>query len=453
MSFVERVGLDTPARREQVAQALARLKEEEIRYVRLAFPDLMGVLRGRMVRAERLKQMFSEGCGFGSRLLLADLNGEVHPSIRMGETYDYGNFFLLPEPSGLVSLPWSPGTGLILADPYLPSGEPAISSRLALKRAIEYAAQINLNLVAGMEVESSIFPLGDTPPISQRQHLFTTLGQGLAAPVLVPLWDTLAEMGIGLDGYVNEFAPGEIEFNLTPRPALRAADEFVLMKLAAREMLKAAGYDITFMAMFDNDRQGMTSGLHIHQAGLDAEGHNVFYDPEAEHGLSQTLLYYIGGQLTHARHLAVLSTPTITGYRRYRPGTWAPTSATWSLDNRTSMLRIMPQRELSTRVENRLPDSAANPYLALAAMIVAGVEGIQHQIAPPSPITGDAATPDVSLPRNEWEAVQCLAESSTLTTFLGVELIAAYRAILLLSAERFAAHVTDWEIAEYRGIL
>ncbi len=453
MTLVQRAGLDTPDRREQTGQALAKIGEEKIRYVRLAFPDLMGVLRGRMVQATRLEHMFVEGCSFGSRLLLTDLIGEVHPSVQLGATYDYGNFYLLPEPSTLLSVPWLPGTGIILADPYLPDGNRAVSSRLALKQAIEYAATVNFKLLVGLEVESSVFPTGDAPRISERQHLFTALGQGLAAPVLMPLWDTLNQIGIGLDGYVNEFAPGEIEFNLSPQPALRAADEFLLMKLAAREMLRPTGYDLTFMAMFDNDRAGMTSGLHVHQAGFDEQGRNLFYDPTSEHGLSKTLLHFIGGQLSHARQLAVLSTPTITGYRRYCPGTWAPINATWGLDNRTVMLRVMPDRGPSTRIENRLPDSAANPYLMLAAMILAGVEGIENQATPPPPTTGSAMIHPVSLPRHIWEAIQCLEEPSTLTASLGQDLIMAYRGILLLAAERFSASVSEWEIEEYRCIL
>jgi glutamine synthetase len=197
----------------------------------------------------------------------------------------------------------------------------------------------------------------------------------------------------------------------------------------------------------------MTSGLHIHQAGLDAAGQNCFANPQAEDGLSQTLRHYLAGQLTHARQVAVLSTPTITGYRRYRPGTWAPTSVTWSLDNRTTMLRVMPDRGPATRVENRLADAAANVHLALAAMIMAGLDGIRREIEPGPPTTGDAATAEVALPRNLWEAIDCLAKPSPLIEFLGPEFVTAYRGLLLQTVERFEAHVTNWEIAEYRGIL
>ncbi len=452
MNLAQRAGLDTPDRRQQTELALAKIKEENIRYVRLAFPDLMGVLRGRMVQADHLESMFTRGCSFGSRLLLTDLLGDVHQTVQLGEIYDYGNFYLLPEPDTLIAAPWLPGTGIILADPYLPDGRPAVSSRLALKQAIESAAALDITLTIGLEVEASIFSIGEAPRLSERQHLFTALGQGLAAPVLMPLWEALHLIGIGLDGYVNEFASGEIEFNLSPRPALQAADEFVLFKLAARELLRPVGYDLTFMAMFDNARAGMTSGLHVHQAGFDGKGQNLFYDRTARDGLAPALLYFVGGQLRHARQLAVFSTPTITGYRRYRPGTWAPLNATWGLDNRTVMLRVMPDRGLSTRVENRLPDSAANPYLMLAAMILAGVEGIEDQVSPPPPITG-AVAPQVSLPRHIWEAIQCLAEPSSLAALFEQDLITAYRGILMLAADRFAASVSEWEIQEYRCIL
>ncbi len=453
MSLVERVGLASPARREQVAQTLARMEQNAIRYVRVAFPDLLGVLRGRTVRVERLNAMFEEGLSFGCRLLLCDLIGDVHASVQLGEIYDFGNFYLLPDPITFVPLPWSPGAGLILADPYLPTGEPAVSSRLALQRAIAQAATFDLKLLVGFEIEASIYPIADVPPFSERRHLFTTLGQGLAAPLLNPLWDALSRMGLELDAYTNEFAAGEIEFNLAPRPALAAVDQFVLVKLAAQEILRAAGYGITFMAMFDNEHGGMTSGLHIHQAALNGTGQNIFYDPAAEDGLSTTARHYLGGQLRHACQVAVLSTPTITGYRRYRPGTWAPTSVSWSLDNRTTMLRVMPDRGADTRIENRLADSAANPYLAVAAMLAAGVDGIQRRIEPGPPATGNATTPQVALPRNMGEALPILAQPSALTEFLGSDFLTAYRGLLRQTVERFETHVTEWEIDEYRGIL
>lgn len=453
MSLVERVGLDSPARREQVAQTLARVEQNAISYVRVAFPDLLGVLRGRTVRVERLKALFEEGLSFGCRLLLCDLNGDVHPSVQLGDTYDFGNFYLLPEPTSLVELPWSPGVALILADPYLATGQAAVSSRLVLQRAIAQAVTLDLKLLVGFEIEATIYPLAGALPFSERRHLFTTLGQGLAAPLLNPLWNALSRMGLDLDAYANEFAAGEIEFNLAPRPALAAVDQFVLVKLAAQEILRTAGYGITFMAMFDNEHGGMTSGLHIHQAGLNGAGRNIFYDPQAEYGLSTTVRRYLGGQLRHALPVAVLSTPTITGYRRYRPGTWAPTSVNWGLDNRTTMLRVMPDRGADTRIENRLADSAANPYLAVAAMLAAGVDGIQRRIEPGPPATGNTTTPQVALPRNMGEALPILAQPSALTEFLGSDFLTAYRGLLQQTVERFEAHVTEWEINEYRGIL
>jgi glutamine synthetase len=453
MSLVERAGLAGPTRREQTTHCLARIEASGIRYVRMAFPDLLGVLRGRAVQVERLKAMFEEGMSFGCRLLLCDLTGDVHPSVQLGETYDFGNFYLLPDPTTFVPLPWSPGAGLILADPYLPGGEPAVSSRLLLQRAIAQAAALDLKLLVGFEIEATIYPIGDVPPFSERRHLFTTLGQGLAAPLLNPLWDALSQMGLELDAYANEFAAGEIEFNLAPRLALAAVDQFALVKLAAQEMFKTAGYGITFMAMFDNEHGGMTSGLHIHQAALNGTGQNIFYDPAAEDGLSILARHYLGGQLRHACQVAVLSTPTITGYRRYRPGTWAPTSVSWSLDNRTTMLRVMPDRGADTRIENRLADSAANPYLAVAAMLAAGIDGIQRRIEPGPPTTGNATTPQVALPRNMAEALSILAQPSALTDFLGSDFLTAYCGLLRQTVERFETHVTEWEINEYRGIL
>ena len=207
------------------------------------------------------------------------------------------------------------------------------------------------------------------------------------------------------------------------------------------------------MAKLYNGPDGMTSGLHVHMSGFDERGESAFFDPTSEYGLSQTLLYFISGQLEGARQIAALSTPTITGYKRYRPGTWAPTSTTWSLDNRTSMLRVMPRRGPSTRVENRLPEAAANPYLSLAAIITAGIEGVRTESDPGPPAKGDAMTGEAAVPTNMREAAQSLLEPSAITALLGDDVIMAYRGILLRTADLFEAFVTDWEVAHYRDIL
>jgi len=440
-------------RREHAARIAERITKNNIHYVRLAFPDLMGVLRGRVVRADRIPPAIVDGLSIGSRLLITDLAGEVHPSVLLDEKYTYANCLLVPDPDTFVELPWAHGSAVVLSDPYFPDGEPGIASRLALKRAVKYASQSGLSLNIGMEIESSFFTVDGSGDVTDPKHIFSTLGQGLFGQTVLPICDALNEMGLGVDGVVNELAPGEIEFNLEPSPAIEAADKYVLAKLVIREMVKAAGYDVTFMAMPDSTHHGMVSGLHVHHSATDESGSNPFFDPADENGISDVLRHYIGGQLAHARQMAALSTPTMTGYRRYRPGTWAPTIPTWSLDNRTTMLRVMPDRGAATRVENRLPDSAANSHLALAAMIFAGIDGIRLKTDPGRPSTGDATGHTVALPAGLNEACACLSEKSALTDHMGADLVMSYRGVLLNAADRFAEHVTDWEIAEYRSIM
>jgi glutamine synthetase len=453
MLLIEQLGLDTSARREQAREALARIQQSVIRYLRVVCPDLMGVLRGKTVGTNQMEKVFADGCNFGARILLTDLTEHVHPSVHLGDRYDFGNCYLLPDPGTFVILPWCPAHALVLADPYLPDGTPAVSSRLALKQAIAGAAAIGLHVVVGMEMETFIYPLDNQPQISETQHFFSAVGQGLAAPLLRPILDSVYELGIKLQTCEHEHGQGQIEFNLAPNPALEAADQMMIFKLAAREILHPMGYGITWMAKLHNGPEAMTSGLHVHLSGLDANGQTVFYDPEKDKGLASRFLDFIGGQLAGARQIAALSTPTITGYKRYRPGTWAPTSATWSLDNRTSMVRVMPRRGISTRVENRLPEAAANPYLALAAMLAAGVDGIKRQTDPGPPIVGDAVTGEAAVPTNIREAAACLEENSAITELLGHDMLSAYRGILLRTADRFDSYVTNWEIVEYSNIL
>lgn len=453
MSLVQQAGLNTTERQAQVEQVLTRVAAEKVRYVQIAHPDLLGVLRGRTFSVDRLPDIFQEGVSFGARLLFCDVKGNVNTHTSLDDRYVYGNIFLLPDPGTFTVTPWLPDMSILLADPYLPTGEPAISTRLALQRATKRALAAGIHLQIGLEVECTITPHGNAPPLSPPYHLFSLPGQHHIAATVLPVWETLAQMGLGLDSYADEFGPNQIELNLTPATPLHAADTLVLLKLAARAILGHLGYDITFLAQVANNAKATTNGLHIHQSAYDAKGRNLFEDPDHTMGIAPSMRHYIGGQLGHARWCAVLSTPTITGYRRYRPGTWGPTQPTWSFDNRTSMVRVMTERGYNTRLENRLPDSAANPYLAIAALTEAGLLGLSQTLDPGPPITGNATTDSVTLPRNIWEAVACLEKSSPLMGLLGHDLIHSYRDMLQLMLNSFEAHVTDWELAEYRHVM
>ena len=226
------------------------------------------------------------------------------------------------------------------------------------------------------------------------------------------------------------------------------------MKLAVKEIALRHGLHATFMARPSNDPECAPSGFHLHQSLLDARGNNVFEDRACGGSLSETARHYAGGQLAHADGITGVAAATVTAYKRYRPGTWAPMRAGWGIDNRSAMVRAILAGE-DTRLENRLGASCANPYLIAAAPLAAGLHGIHDRIEPGEPashdIVGDDRYPLV--PLNLLDGIRALAADAVLTEALGSEFSRLYVSVLRGVWDRYQAHVTDWEIAEYREVL
>ena len=217
------------------------------------------------------------------------------------------------------------------------------------------------------------------------------------------------------------------------------------------------GYLATFIARPDNGAETNTCGYHLHQALYAAAGANAFWDPTDRDGIAPALRQYVAGQLAHAPALVACASPTVSGYLRYLPGTFAPVTANWGLDDRGALVRVMRDRGQDTRIENRLGEAAANPYLLLASQLAAGLDGVRRRAAPPPPLGrdhGGAAPPAAPpLPRDVPEAAAALRADVLLVDWLGPDLIRAYTGAMMSAWRRYRAWVGDWEVAEYRETL
>lgn len=259
----------------------------------------------------------------------------------------------------------------------------------------------------------------------------------------------LRDLGIGVITGNHEFDGGQYEINLTHSDALDAADRAFRFKAAVKELARTEGKLATFMAKPFNDSGG--SGFHLHFSCVDADGHNVFDDPAGAFGLADNARYAIAGLLAHAPALAALLNPTVNSYKRFGPGTLAPWLINWGLDNRSAMVRIPPERGSGARLELRLGDASANPYLAIAALTAAALLGVQEGKEPPAPLEGYGYDLEKSkvLPMNLTAALDALEADEALTELLGKDFTASFLAYKRDEAERFQRHVTDWEFAEY----
>lgn len=445
---------DPEARLSEIA---AQIGEGGVRWVRLAIPDLHGVLRAKLIAADRWSHVLREGQPWGLRLLHVDLAEQLDPETAYDPQIHAGNCRLVPDPATFRVLPWQPDTAIVLADPVLGDGSPAVSARGALRAALARAAEAGYRVGVGSEIEFHLYRRdGDAlRPVTDERGFFSVRALAGAEPILAPLREALMGLGLPVSSVENEHGAGQIELNLRPLVGMEAADAAALARAAIKEVADRRGYLATFIAKPDNGAETNTCGYHLHQVLYEAGGKNAFWDRTDPDGVGAPLRAYVAGQLAHARALTACASPTITGYKRHQPGTFAPARASWGFDNRGALLRVLRERGQDTRVENRLGESAANPYLLLASQLIAGLDGMRRGLAPGAPIDHDGNTDPAlpAIPRDLGEAIAALRGDPSLVEGLGDAVVRAYSGALANTWRRHGVSVTDWEIAEYREVL
>ncbi|HEY6761605.1 MAG TPA: glutamine synthetase family protein [Baekduia sp.] len=423
--------------------------------VRILYSDLHGVPRGKDVPAAELDRLTEHGLCFCSAVMGTDLQ---HTPVLGGEE-GYPDLVARPDVSTLVSHPWEPGvasclTDLAPADPDRPIADP----RGTLKSIINALAAQGLHPVVAPELEFFLLkPDADAPGgvsrLVDRLSMVYTVGPQVDPGGLVRrLTEDLHQMGLGAFAMNHEFMNSQYEINLHHNDALTAADQAFRLKSAVKDVAAINGLVATFMGKPFNDQGG--SGFHVHLSLGDPDGGNAFAAPDQPDGVDAQLRHFTAGLLEHAPALMALLNPTINAYRRLVPDSLAPTHANWGWDNRSTFVRIPPERGAGTRIEVRVGDGAANPYLVIAALLAAGADGIERALTPPAPVAGDAyrADPDTAgaaLPRALEEALDALEADTVLTAALGAPILENFLAVKRFEIERHRAWVSDWELTEY----
>jgi glutamine synthetase len=422
--------------------------------VRLIYPDLHGVARGKDVPAREFDHVVERGLAFCAAVMGTDLR---HTPVVGGED-GYPDLIARPDLSTLINLPWEPGVACCLADLTPAEGGAAICDpRGALRRAAQAIAELGYEPVVGPELEFFLVVRDPSAPGGVRRQIdnlsmvYTVGPQADPGALVRRMAEHLAEVGLNVFAVNHEFMNSQYEINLRHSEALDAADRAFRLKTAVKDIAAQSGLLATFMGKPFNDQGG--SGTHLHLS-LVRDGHNAFAQADGEHGTSQLLGAFTAGVLRHAPALMAFLNPTINAYRRIQPDSLAPTHANWAWDNRAAFIRIPPERGASTRVEIRVGDGAANPYLAIAAALWAGAHGVRESLTPPPPVSGDAyrADPDVigaELPGTLEAALDALEADDILRQGLGEEIVNTFLAMKRFEIERHRAWVSDWEIAEY----
>jgi glutamine synthetase len=421
--------------------------------VRVSYPDLLGVDRGRDVLVEQLAAAEGHGLAFCRAVYHTSPTGDVVP-VQGGLEAGLPDILVRPDLATLTRLPWEPNAAWCLGDAITPDGQPAPESpRTVVRRVADQIAGLGFSLICGPELE---FFVCERDADGNWRRYANDLGnvyvvgrKGDPRGLLLRMLRQLRDAGLQVTAANHEFSPGQFEINLGHSGMTDAADRSFRLKSAVQEIARQQDLLATFMAKPFNDEGG--SGFHVHASLNDGTGANIFGDPGTPDGISATGRYAIGGVLRHARAMSALLNPTINSFKRFGPDTLAPWLIDWGLDNRSAMVRIPPERGPAARMEVRLGDAAANPYLGIAAVGAAVFLGIRDKVEPPPKLEGygyDPASADM-LPARLADALGALEVDTELGDVLGRYFVDSFLAYKRNEIERFERFVTDWEFREY----
>jgi glutamine synthetase len=443
---------------------VARLIEERgVETVKLGGPDMDGVYRGKRVLADHfLRHLDGEGFPQCDVIFGWDIQEQVIGDLPFSSWQTgFADILMRPDLSTFALVPWEEGVASVVCDFYTEHGELVeVSPRYVLRRVAERAAAAGIRSFSAAEIEVRFFRenqesirakgYSGLQPLSPGLNCYSLHHASIDDPVIGRIRRQMTEYGVPLEAYNREHGEGMYEINLRYADSLAAADQTMLYKSGSREIAAQMGLIPTFMAKLSDDIDGCSG--HVHQSLWDVDGQrNLCWDGEAPDRLSDTMRRYIGGLMATLAEFMPMYAGNVNSYKRFVEGTWAPTNATWGIDNRTVALRVINAEATSTRVENRVPGADLNPYLAFAATLAGGLHGIESGVDPPPATKGDAyAVKDAPpLPRTLAQAVEAFEKSALARSYFGDAFVDHFAAMRRWEIGRYDRAVTDWERRRY----
>jgi len=446
---------------DDLGDAIARIDAARaggIRFIQLQFTDILGIVKAVTIPIHRLEDSVRNGTWFDG--------SSVEGFTRIAESDQY----LLPDMSTFNEIPWQPGSGprgtaRVICDVFTPQGEPfAGDPRHVLRRQVERARRLGYIVHTGPELEFFLFRRGEDGSIAPLPHDeagYFDFSTDLAQEVRQDMVDALEAFGIKVEAAHHEVAQGQHEIDFEYADALRTADNAITFKFALKAIAQQHGLYATFMPKPIHGING--SGMHTHQSLWSiAEGRNAFADPGAPYGLSEVAKSYMAGILAHARGMIAVLAPLVNSYKRLVPGYEAPTYITWGRTNRSALIRvpmISPGKSIEgTRAEVRCPDPSANTYLAFAAMIAAGLDGVERGLTLGEPVEESLFEMDASriaekgileLPGTLGEAIHELEHDPVIAEALGDHVLSHYVSAKRAEWDEYRTQVTGWELNRY----
>ncbi len=436
-------------------EVLRRVKDEDISFIVLQFTDITGSVKSATIPAKRLEETFERGVWFDG--------SSVEGFARIFES----DMLLIPDPSTFCVLPWEPESmrkARLICDVFTPDYKPFEGDpRHILKRAMQKARDMGYNYNVGTEIEFFLFKMNEAPRPQPVPHdvggYFDFSPRDQAAVVRSEIISLLQTMGIEIEMDHHECSPGQHEVDICYSDALTAADNVITTKYVIKAVAQAHNLHASFMPKPIFGING--SGMHTHQSLFTLDGRNAFHDPKDKYGLSELAYHFIAGQLEHARALTAVVAPTVNSYKRLVPGYEAPVYICWGRINRSALIRVpaFPKgKENATRIELRCPDPSCNPYLAFAAMLHAGLDGIEKGLWPPDPVEEDVYHFDDArlrelyirtLPGSLAEALDEMEKSELMRKALGEHAFRRFLEARRKEWDEYRIRVTDWELSRY----
>jgi glutamine synthetase len=443
-----------------LAETIERAREDEVKFVSLQFTDVMGTIKNVTIPVAELGEALEKGIWFDG--------SSVEGYTRICES----DMYLMPDINTYQVLPWSPPeqrTARVICDVLQPSEQPfPADPRFVLRSAMAACQRMGYTYHVSSEIEFFLFTMREDRP-SRRPVPHDVAGyfdfspRDLASEVRQDIILALEAMGIKVERAHHEVASGQHEINFRYADALTSADNAVTFKYVVKAVAQAHGLHATFMPKPIYGMNG--SGMHTHQSFFDSDGRNAFFDPDDRYHLSPLAYHFLAGQMKHARGLAAIVAPTVNSYKRLVPGYEAPVYICWGQINRSALIRIPKYSnglDERTRLELRCPDPSCNPYLAYAAMLKTGMEGIEQKLTPPPPVEenvydfSDEKLKEMSiesLPGSLMEALGELERDEVLRETLGEHVYEAFMRAKKTEWDQYRAQVSEWEIDQYLTLL
>ncbi|MBB6216206.1 glutamine synthetase [Anaerosolibacter carboniphilus] len=436
---------------DQKIALIERAKEMDVEFIHLQFTDILGVMKNVAITIEQLEKALDNEIMFDG--------SSIDGFVRIEES----DMYLRPDLSTFVVLPWTnyPREARLICDIYKADETPFEGCpRNTLKKVLQEAADMGYIMNVGPECEFFLFHTDEKGQPSLETHdnagYFDLAPIDLGGNARKDMTVILKQMGFEIETSHHEVAPGQHEIDFKYADALTTADNIMTFKMVVRLIAQRHGLHATFMPKPKFGVSG--SGMHINMSLETLDGKNAFYDEGDEMKLSQVAYHFLGGVMDHAKGFTAITNPTVNSYKRLVPGYEAPVLIAWSASNRSPLIRIPAKRGNSTRIELRNPDPSANPYLALAAILKAGLDGIKNKIEPPTPVTSNVYHMEEQemkekgieyLPGNIYEAVQWLSKDAVIKEALGDHIYEKFVDAVLYEWTEYSRYISQWELDRY----